>query len=304
MTFTAILLIFTSAFMHAFWNLIGKRQQASLAFFTVTAVTSNLLTFPLLLIYRQSLPAVSPTVWVLLVATGIAQTIYILGLTTAYRHGDISLVYPLARSIPILLVIAVTFAIGKGSAIGPLSLFGMLLIITGCIILPLQDFRRLHLRHYASFAYLMILVTAIGTAGYTLIDDEALRQLRQSSTISLTDTEVTLFFIPLQGGSTALMMSLATLFFPSERQEMKRLLTRRSSFLSAVSTGLIIMTTYSLVLAAMAHVTHVSYVAAFRQLSIPIGAVFGMTLLHEPRYKPKISGILIISAGLILVGIG
>jgi drug/metabolite transporter (DMT)-like permease len=170
--------------------------------------------------------------------------------------------------------------------------------------LPLQDFRRLHLRHYASFAYLMILVTAIGTAGYTLIDDEALRQLRQSPTISLTDTEVTLFFIPLQGGSTALMMSLATLFFPSERQEMKRLLTRRSSFLSAVSTGLIIMTTYSLVLAAMAHVTHVSYVAAFRQLSIPIGAVFGMTLLHEPRYKPKISGILIISAGLILVGIG
>jgi uncharacterized membrane protein len=64
------------------------------------------------------------------------------------------------------------------------------------------------------------------------------------------------------------------------------------------------MSTYGLVLAAMAYVSDVSYVAAFRQLSIPIGAVLGLTLQQEPRYQPKIIGIGVVSVGLVLVGIG
>lgn len=64
------------------------------------------------------------------------------------------------------------------------------------------------------------------------------------------------------------------------------------------------MATYGLVLAAMAYVSNVSYVAAFRQLSIPIGAVLGLTLQNEPRYRPKLLGIGIVSVGLVLVGIG
>jgi drug/metabolite transporter (DMT)-like permease len=79
---------------------------------------------------------------------------------------------------------------------------------------------------------------------------------------------------------------------------------RRALLLSAALTGVVIMSTYGLVLASMAYVTNVSYVAAFRQLSIPIGAIFGLTLLKEPRYPPKLLGILIISTGLLLVGIG
>jgi uncharacterized membrane protein len=54
----------------------------------------------------------------------------------------------------------------------------------------------------------------------------------------------------------------------------------------------------------MNYVTNVSYVAAFRQLSIPLGALFGMVLLNEPRYVPKIIGVVIIFLGLTLVGIG
>jgi uncharacterized membrane protein len=64
------------------------------------------------------------------------------------------------------------------------------------------------------------------------------------------------------------------------------------------------MSTYGLVLASMTYVTDVSYVAAFRQLSIPIGALFGIVLLKEQCPAPKLLGILIISIGLILVGIG
>jgi uncharacterized membrane protein len=258
----------------------------------------------LLLLYRQALPAISTSVWLLLAATGVAQAVYFFGLTAAYRQGDISLVYPLARAIPILLVVAVSFGLGRGDTITVLGLVGMVLIVIGCTILPLPTFRRLQLRHYVKYTYLMILVTAVGTAGYTLIDDEIQRQLRQTAAIVLSDTEVTLLFIPLQVASTGLIMTLGSLLFSRERQQYRQLLARRSLLVSAAITGLIIMATYGLVLASMTYVTNVSYVAAFRQLSIPIGAVFGITLLKEPRYTPKLRGVLIISIGLILVGIG
>jgi uncharacterized membrane protein len=64
------------------------------------------------------------------------------------------------------------------------------------------------------------------------------------------------------------------------------------------------MATYGLVLASIAYVTNVSYVAAFRQLSFPIGAMLGFTLQQEPRYLPKVLGIVVVSIGLVLVGIG
>ncbi len=52
----------------------------------------------------------------------------------------------------------------------------------------------------------------------------------------------------------------------------------------------------------MNYVSNVSYVAAFRQLCLPIGAMFGMALLKESRYLPKIVGITAIFVGLVLAG--
>ncbi len=304
MSLTAVILIITSAFMHAFWNFIGKRQKPSLAFFFVTTIAASAIISPILIIYRRALPLVSPAIWALVVATGIAQTIYFLGLAGAYKRGDMSLAYPLARAIPVLLVAVVNLAVGKGSDIGRISLLGMLLIAVGCVLLPMSSFRQLRLRRYFNIVYLMALIAAIGTTGYTLIDDEALRQLRQSAPIQLTNTEITLLFIGLQTTSTAVILGLATTFYAPEKRLLQQIMRNRSLLLTGALTGFIIMATYGLVLTSMAYVTNVSYVAAFRQLSIPIGAFLGISLQKEPRHMPKLIGVGIISVGLIMVGIG
>jgi hypothetical protein len=44
------------------------------------------------------------------------------------------------------------------------------------------------------------------------------------------------------------------------------------------------MLAYSLVLIAMSFAKNISYVVAFRQLGIPIGAILGMVILKEPMY--------------------
>lgn len=304
MTWTAALLIITSAFMHASWNFVSKRRDSSLAFFFIAAVSAALVVSPLLFVHRSALPLVPLPVWGLLVATGIAQAIYFSGLAGAYRHGDMSLAYPLARALPVLAVAAISILIGRGAEIGRVGLFGMLLISVGCIILPLPRFRGLRLRDYTGLVYVMAIVAAAGTTAYTLIDDAALRHLRTEAALPLNSTQITLLFIALQVLSTAILLGLVSLSRRSERRRLASLAHNRQNLLSGMLTGVIIMATYGLVLASMAYVRDVSYVSAFRQLSIPIGALLGLTLQREARYRPKLAGIAVISIGLILVGIG
>ncbi|WP_420641587.1 EamA family transporter [Candidatus Leptofilum sp.] len=302
MSLIAAILIITSAFMHAGWNFISKRRNPSLAFFFVTAIFATLIISPILFIHRHVLGLISTAVWGLVLATGIAQAIYFFGLAGAYRKGDISLAYPLARAMPVLFVTAISLLWGNGGEIGGLGLLGMILIAGGCIILPLPHFQYLRLGSYLDVVTLMALVAAIGTTGYTLIDDEALRQLR--ATLPLANSQITLIFIALQTSSTALLLGLGTLLYSPERKQLWKIGQNRRLMLTSLVTGVVIMATYGLVLASMAHVTNVSYVAAFRQLSIPIGATLGLTLQKEPRYLPKIIGIGIVSVGLVFVGIG
>jgi drug/metabolite transporter (DMT)-like permease len=302
LTWTAAVLILISAFMHAGWNLIGKRRNPSLAFFFVAGIAAAAVAAPVFFVYGEALRHVPATGWVLVGATGIAQLIYFTGLAGAYRRGDISLVYPLARALPVLMVAGVNLTLGRGDEIGDVGLAGMVLIAAGCVLLPLASFRRLH--GYLNPVTLFALVAAVGTTGYTLIDDAALRLLRGSEGVDLTDTGVTLLYIALQTTSTTLVLGLATLLVAPERRQLARVLGSRSLTASGALTGVIIMATYGLVLAAMAFVSNVSYVAAFRQLSIPIGALFGLAFLGEPRYAPKILGVGVVTVGLVLVGVG
>lgn len=304
MTYTAVVLIIASAVMHAGWNFVSKRQQPSLAFFLATSLSGALLVSPVLVIYRDLLPLIPGSVWVFVAATGVAQAIYYAGLAGAYRQGDISLAYPLVRALPVLFVAVIRLGIGSGGAISVLSLGGMLLIVVGCVLLPMEGFRAFRWRAYLDGVYLMALIAAIGTTAYTLIDDHSLAQLRRLLGAHFSIGQITVLYVSMQISSTALVLGVGTLLIPAEHRQLGVMLRHRSQILLSAVTGLVIMLTYGLVLAAMAYVRDVSYVAAFRQLSIPLGAVLGMTLGGEPHPAPKLAGIGAVVAGLVLVGLG
>ena len=66
--------------------------------------------------------------------------------------------------------------------------------------------------------------------------------------------------------------------------------------------GVGIYLTYSLVLISMAFVSNVSYVVAFRQISIPLGVMLSVLILQEAAYLPKFVGVAVMFVGLTLVG--
>ena len=53
----------------------------------------------------------------------------------------------------------------------------------------------------------------------------------------------------------------------------------------------------------MLNVKNVSYLQAFRQMSLPVGMIMGILFLHEKYYYPKILGVILIVAGLILLAL-
>lgn len=302
MTPIAIVLVLISAVTHATWNFLGKRQNPSAAFFMVAQTATVICLTPLLVLYRGAIAQIPLVVWSLLAITGVCQATYFIGLAGAYRRADMSLVYPMMRAIPVLLVAAISLALGRGDEIGRLGLLGMLLVVAGCLVLPLPGWREIRLGHYLHTSLLLALMAAVGTTGYTLVDDTALRHLRQTPGTGASSVELTLLFAAFETASTVLVLAVYTLLQRREYHNLRHIL--RTQKRPAIFTGINIFLTYSLVLIAMGYVSNVSYVAAFRQLSIPLGAAMGIVLQNEARPTPRLAGIAVVSIGLVLVGIG
>jgi drug/metabolite transporter (DMT)-like permease len=301
MTLFVLALVTISAFTHALWNFLSKRQNPSAAFFLMASVTSSVVLIPLLFIFQDGLIAIPFTVWGLIVATGAAQALYYIFLAGAYRTGDLSLAYPLARSLPVMLVALVSLALGRGAQIQPLAYLGFAAVTVGCILLPLPNFNNFHFHHYQHKWVLFALLAAVCITGYTLLDDQSLRILRSIPETPLSNLGWALLFGELESISISFFLILFIINRAPERRVLRK--SPRSDWWMAALTGLIITATYGLILLAMAYVRNVSYVLAFRQLSIPIGAALGMLVRKEAVYFPKLVGIGVVVVGLILVAV-
>jgi drug/metabolite transporter (DMT)-like permease len=301
MTVTAAILLFISAFTHAGWNFISKKENPTQAFYLVANTIGVICVLPFLIYYASFIHLVPSPVWVIVVLSGFFLAGYLEALAGAYRAGDISIAYPLARSLPVIFVFLLTLILGKSQPPGGWFFVGIILIVSGCIILPLEAFGDFHFSNYTNLCCMLAALAAVGVAGYTVADDMALRYLRELPGKPLSPVEGTLVYMVLEGISCSLWQILFVVMSRRERQRMPEVLKSYKG--PAALTGIGIYLTYSIVLASMNYVSNVSYVAAFRQLSIPLGAIFGMALLKESRYLPKTVGIAAIFAGLVLAAL-
>jgi drug/metabolite transporter (DMT)-like permease len=302
MSITAAILLLVSAFTHAGWNFLSKREHPTQAFFFVANTIGVICILPLLFYFEKQIPLIPRAVWIFAGMSGFFLAAYLEALAGAYRSGDISIAYPLARALPIIFVFFFTLFMGKEKPLSGWFLLGAVLVVGGCIILPIKMFREFQVGNYKNLCCFLAVLAALGVSAYTVVDDTALRHLRELSGKPFTPVEGTLVYMVLEGIGCSLWQIPFVLFDSRERINLREVLHQYRK--AAAVTGIGIYLTYGLVLASMNYVTNVSYVAAFRQLSIPLAAIFGIALLEEGRYLPKILGIASIFIGLIIVGLG
>ncbi|WP_445401938.1 hypothetical protein [Zobellella sp. An-6] len=292
----ALLLVLSSAALHALWNLLGKRVSPGYGFFWLANLTQCLLLLPfgLWMLGREQ----GLAFWGWLLASGLCQNLYMAALAAAYRQGDLSLAYPLARALPMLLVGVGGLALGQ--VISPAAGVGMALVLAGCLLLPVLSLRHWRPGLYWTPGCALALLAALGTSGYSLIDAHAIGLLRDGLDGLHGRQSLAIYYLWLQV-MAVLFTSLPLLLWPRFRAGLAA--TARSAARPAMLTGIMMGLTYGLVLWAFALASQVSYVVALRQLSIPLGVLLGICWLGESHRGGKLPGAALILGGLTLVAL-
>jgi len=302
MTSSAVLLILLSVVVHVAWNWLGKRQRPSAAFFWAANTAGGLFLVPAWLSQVGHLSDVPAAVWGTLTLTGFFQAFYYAALAGAYRSGDLSVAYPIARSLPPVLVLLASLALGRGGHISAACGIGIGAIVLGGLALPLPRFTTVSWRRYREGGAALAALAAVGTAGYSLLDDHGLRLLREAGSPPLGVVRATLLYAPLEFLSSSLWLGLYVALHRGERAALGKVV--RGEWRVTLWVGLGIAVAYGLVLVAMAFVADVSYVVAFRQLSVPLAAAVGVFWLGEAAALPRTVGVGLVTAGLVLVAVG
>src|SRR5215472_2210421 len=89
----ALGLLLLAAVLHALWNLLVKRAGEK-QIFTWWSLVVGVVCFSPLVIFGSALPG---SVWPYILGSAALEAVYFVALTLAYKLGDFSLVYPLAR---------------------------------------------------------------------------------------------------------------------------------------------------------------------------------------------------------------
>lgn len=302
MSWVAILLVVLSSAIHAGWNLLSKSRKPTIVFFLLAGMAGTLALSPVLLLNWSVLRLIPMRVFAFAACAGACMALYYAALAGAYRAGDLSVAYPLARSSPILVVAIVVLVLGRGGQLSWMCVFGSALVVLGCFLVPMKRLSDFRLSNYFNATCGLALLAAVGTAGYSIFDDEALRLLRQTPEVTLAKHWATLLYACIEGACAVFWMGVATLLRRAPRRSLRADL--RANVWHAALAGLAIYAAYSLVLVALAYARNLSYVVAFRQLSIPIGTGLGILVFREPAWPPKLFGVAILCGGLLLVAAG
>lgn len=293
----AIILIFISALIHAGWNLITKRSHPSAAFFLIANALGAWIFFPWVIKYPDIISNMPGRVWILLVLTGFFLALYCIALAAAYRHGDLSISYPIARSLPVIFVPIVTLLIGRGELLGKMFMAGVALVLAGGVLVSIEDLQNLGERPFLRSALPMAILAAIGTAGYSMVDDQALRILRGGMGEVYGTIPITLVYAFVEAFACSAWLGLFILLGARNAKG------TRVPLGWAAGTGVLMYLTYGMVLLSMAYARDISLIVAFRQVSILAGAFMGIVFLKEASHSLKITGLIILFAGLVLVAV-
>jgi len=288
MTAFALTLVLVAAVLHATWNLCAKRAGGGLPFVWLVGAIICTLYIPIVTgycLWRQ--PELSGTAIAWIAGSGVLKTGYSLFLQRAYRSGDFSLIYPLARGTgPLLSTLAAILVLGERPSV--LALAGGLVIVTAIFFLTdgtrLFHEDRAHLR--VAFRYGII--SGLFIAAYTIWDRQGVHRLGIPPVL-------------YDAGTAYTMLILVTPFALPRWAEVARHWREHQRYLWGMA--LLSPLAYVLILTAMSF-TPVSYIAPAREVSIVIAAFLGTHLLRERDGRRRLWAAVAMVAGVIALALG
>ncbi|HEU5332178.1 MAG TPA: EamA family transporter [Actinocrinis sp.] len=261
-----------SAVLHAMWNALAHAARDRFAAITLIGIACLVCATPALLVS----PVPNRESWPFIAVSAALETVYSFGLALAYRLGDFSRTYPLARGTsPLLVALVATLVIGQPASGG--EWLGIVVICAGLFTLAFAD-------GLPGREGLPAVAAAVGTgtviASYTVVDGLGVR--RAGTVIGYAA-----WIFVLEGAAVVLIAAVlrGRALAPALRADSVR----------GLAGGVVSMVAYSLVLWAQTRGS-LAEVATLRETSILIGCVIGTVVFRERFGRAR----LLASAGVVL----
>jgi multidrug transporter EmrE-like cation transporter len=169
-------LVAGAAVLHVTWNVLLKTAGDPLRAAAVGMATAAAVLCPTALVawFGVGRPAIPTETLVLSVVSGLLEAVYFSFLAAAYRRGDLSMVYPLARGTAPLLAVGIGVLVLR-EQLGPVGYLGVAALLAGLLSLQ-RPWRYLRAsgREGGGAAGFAIL-TGITIAAYSAVDRVGVR---------------------------------------------------------------------------------------------------------------------------------
>jgi drug/metabolite transporter (DMT)-like permease len=256
----AILLALVASALHGTWNVLVKVSGDPTTTLTRSTVAAALLITPLAFVawLIDGRPGLTTQAAALGVASAALELVYVFLLSAAYRRGEVSAVYPIARgSAPLLAVLFGLVVLGERLATP--QLIGVALLLAGILAVTLSQ--------ASGRATLPALLTGVAIAAYTSVDRVGVRLAAPWLYGWL--------LVTLLATGLVVARSLAARFGNREPLRADPISWRRATVIGAFTWG-----AYLLVLAALS-IAPLAIVAPVRETAVVAVAVWGIWKLHE-----------------------
>ena len=288
MTSTAVVLVLSSAFMHAVWNLLAKRAGGGGSVFVwlFTACGSVLLWPIAAYVWFTQKPDFGWTGFGFMCGTAVLHLLYFVVLQRGYRIGDLSLVYPLARGTgPTLSTILAVVILNERPSMR--TIVGLVFVVAGVLLLTWRSGPgESDGKTRAAIKWGFLCGVCIAT--YSVWDKYAV------SEINVPPILLELF----TNFGVCLMLTPHAM---ARRDDVRRVW--RSHRTEVIGVAILAPLSYILVLTAMSF-TPLSSVAPSREISILIGAILGARFLGEAHTRRRIIAAGVMVCGVVLLALG
>jgi drug/metabolite transporter (DMT)-like permease len=280
----ALSLVLAAALCHACWNLALKRiGQPRLGFIGLMSVVETLIWLPLALVVLDPSIFLSPLAWLAMFGSAALHIVYFWLLTSAYGRGDLGVAYPIARATgPLLSAIFAILILGERPS--PIELIGALAIIAGSLVVGFSTAKSMRSADWSKSIGLALLCGLTITA-YTVWDQQSVKA----------------WALPVVGfywGQLLVRAALCTPWMVRDRHLMVGWVQRDWRWILVI--GVLSPLAYQMVLYAMT-MAPLSLVAPLRESSILFAIVLGAIFLGETDLRRRLSGALLMLAGLTII---
>jgi len=277
MTPFVIALVIGAALLHAAWNAMLRSGSDRLWTIAVMNMTSAMAALPFALL----LPLAERASWPCIGLSLLLQIGYCLFLERAYREGELSQVYPIARGAAPMLV-TLGGATVAGERLTTIALIGVAIVSLGILTLAFERARP------SAKTTVAAAITGVFIAAFTVTDGVGARLSDHAQSYTAW-----LFF--LQGIAMPLV-------YVAIRGRLT--ITRRDpETLKAACAGLLALLSYGAIITALS-ISPMGQVSALRETSILFAAIIGVVFLKDTLTLCRIGGAGIIAVGAVVVSIG